>query len=393
MVPRRFVDRCGSLKDAISRDPTPTQDYTRIKIGDVGFIDKGRFHLLFSAGSPLGERRPGHDVPDTFEPLNVGIPEFGNPRRADCLRTPTIRHRGAALGIGITRCVPPLGLPSTFFSKNMLPRLLESNAGCSFNLTGNCGAALVTLYPTNPEDHPKHSVPEFEAYTERHYESWVEFSRHKHGRDDIHPFLVSGFDMTKNFAMVAYLRDGSLQRGSPFPLPMFDPVSASFRGKWHSNFVPYTTHGPKQYNPPHEQATRILPSQWGGTGSFASEHNQCVFIRYHIMRTSGWWSEFRKKRIQVGSAGPQDRGSGKNKEGAFPGPAGGSGAESRTSGDSSLGEQRGPATGGTDSVADVVVRDAQDVWSLPCPLFSDLIFVFRTRDMTFGISLRITYSR
>ena len=338
-------------------------------------------------------RQLGRDVPDTFEPLNVGIPEFGKPRRPDCLGTPTIRHRGAELGTGITRCVPPLGLPSTFFSKNALPRLLESNAGCSFDLTGNCGAALVTLYPTNSENHPEHSDREIAAYTERHYESWAEFSRHKHGRDDIHPFLVSGFDMTKDFAMVAYSRDSSLQRGSPSPLPMFSSASGSFRGQWHSNFVPSTTHGPKQYNFPHEQATRIAPSQWGGPGSFASESNQCVFVRYHIMRTRGWWLGFRKRLIQVGGAVPLDRGSGNNGGGAVHGSAGGSDAESTTSGDRSLGGQRGPTTGGTDSEPDAVVRDTQDVWSLPCPLFSGLIFVFRTRDTTFGISSQITYSR
>ena len=82
-------------------EPAPTED-TRIGIGDVGFIRRGQFHLLFSAGSQLGERQLGDDVPRTFEPLTVGRTTFGQPRLPGCLRTDTVREVGAGLGASVS---------------------------------------------------------------------------------------------------------------------------------------------------------------------------------------------------------------------------------------------------------------------------------------------------
>lgn len=89
------------------REPAPTYSYARINIGDVGFIRRGQFHLLFSAGSPLGDRKLGDDVPTTFEELNVGTSVSGQPRSPGCLRTDTIREVGAGLGatVSATLCV------------------------------------------------------------------------------------------------------------------------------------------------------------------------------------------------------------------------------------------------------------------------------------------------
>ena len=84
----------------ISRQPAPA-DYGRIAIGDVGFIRRGRFHLLFSAGSPLGERELGKDVPATFEQLMVGEPVRDEPRQPGCFRTTTVREIEAELGATI----------------------------------------------------------------------------------------------------------------------------------------------------------------------------------------------------------------------------------------------------------------------------------------------------
>jgi len=53
-----------------TREPAPLDYFERIRPGDVGYIRRGRFNLLFSAGSPLGERRLGVDVPHTFKQLH-----------------------------------------------------------------------------------------------------------------------------------------------------------------------------------------------------------------------------------------------------------------------------------------------------------------------------------
>ena len=102
---------------ATSREPAPTND-TRVNIGDVGFIRNGRFHLLFSAGCPLGERELGVHVPITFEELTIGTPVFGQPRLPGCLRTETVREVGL---MSMPRCLPPC----MFYPLNYLHSVAE----------------------------------------------------------------------------------------------------------------------------------------------------------------------------------------------------------------------------------------------------------------------------
>ena len=82
-----------------SREPSPTIRCPRINIGDVGFIRRGKFHLLFSAGCPLGDRQLGDDVPTTFEPLDVGTLDSSQPRKPGCLHTESVRRIETGLGV------------------------------------------------------------------------------------------------------------------------------------------------------------------------------------------------------------------------------------------------------------------------------------------------------
>ena len=88
-----------------SREPAPIYSYNRVKLGDVGYVRRGRFHLLFSAGCPLGSRELGVDVPLTFEPLDVGPVIFSQPRLPGYLSTNTIKEKGAGLGASV--CAAP----------------------------------------------------------------------------------------------------------------------------------------------------------------------------------------------------------------------------------------------------------------------------------------------
>ena len=101
-------------KFTTSREPAPV-NCTRVRIGDVGFIRRGQFHLLFSAGLPLEGRERGVDVPETFEPLNVGRLTYRE-RRAGYLRTDTIKEVGTGLGAGLstTVCVSSLRALSAY---------------------------------------------------------------------------------------------------------------------------------------------------------------------------------------------------------------------------------------------------------------------------------------
>ena len=263
--------------------------------------------------------------------------------------------------------------------------------------------------PTRPEDFPEQSEHKFAEYTERHYEYWVDFFRQRHSRDDIYPILVTGFDMAENSAMVAYSHNESCKREGFVDFSIFGCVFPTFRGIWRANFKPHHHHWPPRDQP-------AIHGQSGDAGSLANECNQCVFIRYYTMRTRGWWMASRKELVKVG-ARPRGPGSGNNRGGPSSGPTtppsgssittggggsfttggGGSsttggGGPSTTGGGDALEGQKGPTAGGTDSEPDVAVQNSENVRSLPCSLFSTLTF-FRTRDMAFGISSQITYSR
>ena len=128
-----------------------TRGTTTAGLGDVGYIRRGRFHLLFSAGCPLGSRQPGIDVPDTFEPLEIGHPIRSQPLLPGCLCTNTVKGTGTNLSASVS--ATSYGIPN-FISAVFLshPRFLEPGASFSFELTEKRGAALITNYHTHRED-------------------------------------------------------------------------------------------------------------------------------------------------------------------------------------------------------------------------------------------------
>lgn len=80
------------------REPGPIYSYRRVKLGDVGYIRRGRFHLLFSAGIPLGSRVRGVDVPFAFEPLDTGPIIPSKTRSPGYLRSRTVKKVGVEDG-------------------------------------------------------------------------------------------------------------------------------------------------------------------------------------------------------------------------------------------------------------------------------------------------------
>ena len=345
------------LNPATSREPAPTHNYTRISIGDVGFIRRGQFHLLFSAGCPLGERQLGDDVPDTFEELSIGTPVFGQPRLPVCLRTDTVREVGAGLGatVSTTLYVPSI-LQDFIPLRNTSLRPLEPGVHFSFELTGNRGAALVTKHPTYRGDSLRESA--FEKYTKRHYGSWVAFARDKEYGNNVQPVLVSGFDMTRDFTMVAYSNEStSLESDVTIAVPMLASASASIWGTWRTRCSPHTNYGPQQCTPPpSNRAIDIPSSQSVDPGSIPNESNQCVFIRYYTMRTRKWMPP---KIIRAG-AGPHDLGSGENGGDTIPELMVQPDTEFTTTGDED----------DSDDEPAVVVRNTPYVCSLPSPHIS-----------------------
>lgn len=253
--------------------------------------------------------------------------------------------------------------------------------GYSFELTGDRGAALVTRYPTFCEDSLLEST--FKTYTVRHYKSWVEFACHKRFGDDVRPVLISGVDMTRDFAMVAYLNKGVSYESRPIiEVPMFASDPTSFRGTWHTRCLAHTNHGPQQTSPSlfRRVGYNPFPSQLEGTGSTATGFTQCVFVRYYTMRSRG--PLFPK--VLKASAGPHDLGPGDSSGKTLPELFVQSSAEHIMSGDEDFGGQWSPADG-AESEPDIVVRNTLYVCSLLYPFVSTLNFVFRMKSMIAGM--------
>lgn len=275
--------------------------------------------------------------------------------------------------------------------RHLSSRPVEPGASFSFELTENRGAALVTKYQTYRIDAMVESA--FERYTKRHYESWVNFARDKEYGNDVHPFLVSGFDVTKDFAMVAYSDDSaSLGAELAVAVPVIASASASLWGTWRTRCSPHTNSGPQDYRLlPDEQAiessSSSRPTEAAG---IPNQFNQCVFIRYYTMRSRGPFALF-PKVIRAG-AGYHDLGSGDNRGDAFPELTVQSDAETTASGDEDFGQLWSPTMDDFGSEADVVVRNTPHVRFLRYPLVHSLTSL-RMRDTTAWTLSQTTYSR
>lgn len=233
---------------------------------------------------------------------------------------------------------------------------MEPGASFSFELTGKRGAALVTQSQTFKQDALKRAA--FERYTKKHYESWVAFSREKQYGDDVNPILVSGVDMTKDFAMAAYSNEGtSLEADLAVSVPMFASASASVWGTWRTRGLVHTNYGPQDCVPPSTVQLVGSSSQSATEGVISDDYNQCVFVRYYTMRKRMGFIP----RVMRAAAGPDDLGSGQNHDGTFP-----ELAVHDTEPDATNGHERQNSNSGDDgSERKVVVSNVPDVCCSP----------------------------
>ena len=183
----------------------------------------------------------------------------------------------------------PWLLPGAYadFSRADIHRLIERastvepGAGISFELTRNQGAALVTKDTTYREDVERELT--FESYIKKHYQSWVDFSRERgHGRD-IRPVLVTGVDLTREYATVAY-SDNRARMECKFSaaVPAIASASASVWGSWRTEGLVHTNCGPHLIRT--VQRNRRLIESPALESAVPDEYNQCVFIRYYTLR-------------------------------------------------------------------------------------------------------------
>ena len=319
--------------------------------------------MLFSAGCPLGGRELGVDVPHTFKQLDVGPIFNTQPRLPNYLSTDTVRETPARPGASIYPYVRPT---ASVCSKILYgcSRALEPCSSISFQLTGNQGAALLTKHPTYKEDIQREWA--FEEYTKAHHESWVAFAReHGHGKD-IRPVLVTGVDMTRDFAMACYSNnDGGLVAGFTISAP---GVTSPW-GIWRTTGAVYTNCGPQPCRPPSPQTMDAATSGNNLTEAVPDEYNQCVFVRYYTVR-----KRLGIPRVIKAAAGPHDLGPGArdNEESPFGvecSPDSGSDIAPNLFGDD--GGDDGSSASSIGSESDIVFHNTTLVRSLPphCAFF------------------------
>ena len=150
----------------------------------------------------------------------------------------------------------------------------------AFELTRKQGAALITKHPTYREDIERRLT--FENYTKRHYESWVDFARERGDGENVRPILITGVDLTWEFASVAYSGNQTcMECEFSAAGPGIASTSMSVWGSWRTQGLVHTSCGPDH-----------LPTQISRSSSEASisepeihdEYNQCIFIRYYTIR-------------------------------------------------------------------------------------------------------------
>ena len=294
---------CVSPEYVIPRETTPVTASKRIQPGDVGYVRRGRFHLLFSAGLPLGDRVPGSDVPQNFETLTVGKIVHDAPLPAGPLNTETVRVTGERL-IPPRSPTPgtssPLSSPCVYSvpfvapsSSNLSPRMTGSASSTSFQLKGGQGALLLTKYSTYREDVELEG--DFKEYTKKYYNSWSAFAQQKgHGGiNDANPVLVTGVDRTRDFVMLCYSKDDDNVLNCEFTTPI---PGITDHGTWNKPGSVHTNHGPQLWRPPPATVTSPTPSSDGNPATISHEH---VFIRYFTVRKKRWFP-----KVIKASAGP-----------------------------------------------------------------------------------------
>lgn len=172
---------------------------------------------------------------------------------------------------------------------------MEPGARIAFELTSKQGAALITNRSTYREDIEKER--RFVNYIKRHYKSWVDFARESDHGENIRPVLVTGVDLTREFATIAY-SDNQTHMECEFSagVPAVASTSASVWGSWRTQGLVHTNCGP---HPSRIRRSQNLTESSSLESEIPDEYNHCVFVRYYTIRRWGFIP-----RVLKAGAGP-----------------------------------------------------------------------------------------
>ena len=219
----REIARLVLLKSKPQKShPINTSTPERCRIGE-GFMHLENMPLVLLDSSwgtlqpEIWVMDPTSDFPPPSQPGTTGedrvqlgkarlLSPHTQPRLLDYLSTSWDRETRTRL-TPLASPVPYVRSAAPIFSSisNMWSRTLGPGSSFSFKLTEDRGAALVTKHLTQCED--VQLAGNSEKYTNDHYDSWVTFARETGHGSDIKPVLVTGVNMTRDFAVMCYSND------------------------------------------------------------------------------------------------------------------------------------------------------------------------------------------
>jgi hypothetical protein len=185
--------------------------------------------------------------------------------------------------------------------------VLNPGVTLSFNARSEAGALLMTKHQTFSEDMKLHRT--FKRQFLKHYRAWVAFAQdqgHDVELEDL--ILVTGLDVTKDFAMLAFANDsGDFDINFQVGASQYATGSVGAWGSWRVANSAHENWGPQETAPPGTiraaSALRTITSAGESSNAIPNdEYRQCVFIRgYRIRRRFGVWPQ-----VQNAAADPQD---------------------------------------------------------------------------------------
>ncbi|VDB99178.1 unnamed protein product [Peniophora sp. CBMAI 1063] len=214
----------------------------RVDLGDVGYITRGTFRLLFNIHRDAGDERQIHGVPPAF--VKLELHETGIDRQREWLREPAYlnTHRGISTGFETSVSAPGVG-----------------GGSLAYDYVHKQGATLAyhDLHELRVADNTAH----YERYFRDHYRSWLEFLRQHHYDRDIRLedlILVTGCERTRAWATAWSKTTSQTARASLKVEPIAVPgLSVTLTGsvQWHEVVDVISKSGP----PPEElQCSRTI---------------------------------------------------------------------------------------------------------------------------------------
>ena len=185
-------------------EPDPARLYDRVRVGDIGYVKRGRFFRMFNILLQANDPAQVHGVPEGFVQLNmenICTLRLNLPQGDYCSNAVVVRGDGHQAEY-MTSCHPVQARSHSMYD--------FSSPGEPTSATFRCrrddkGGAFLSL-PFNGVREDAIGIKAFETYIRKHCDSWIKFTVINDlditRLEDI--ILVTGCDLTSSWAMGAF---------------------------------------------------------------------------------------------------------------------------------------------------------------------------------------------